>query len=159
MNEQPGNFDLRALLDEAAEAPSVPRDRLRLAREQALAALPAGQTAEALVTIPALATSGGRGAGGGPAGALLTRYLLPAAIVLAALLGWQHWQQSMRDSAEIEGIGRIDADILKSNLPVDALIDPEFKAYLRKVGNPSEGTSEAGDPQTDHGQTQAGERR
>lgn len=159
MNQHPAGINLRELLDEAADAPSVPRERLRHARERALAAIPAARTVETRVAVPALAGAAGRSPGGGSSSGLLVRYLLPAAIVAAALLGWQQWQQSLRDSAEIEGIGRIDADILKSDLPVDALIDPEFKAYLRKVDASADSTTDAAEAAPDHGQTRSGEQR
>ena len=68
----------------------------------------------------------------------MVRMLIGAVVVaiIAAVIGWQHWQS--QDSATAEGedhMGQLDADLLKSDIPIDALLDRDFHAYMQKVMN------------------------
>ncbi len=143
MNHDQLGSTIRNLLEQSLENPSVPVAQLRARREEALAAFARAQTVAEAVPLTALAGVGRRQepSQAGPR-TLLVRVILPAAILLAAVLGWQHWQSTLRLDPEIEGLGRIDAELLKSDLPVDALIDPDFKAYLHKVATNREASPE-----------------
>ncbi len=146
MNDDQFGNSIRKILDQSLDDKAIPTRQLRAARERALAAFDAAQVVAEPVPLAALAGMGRRPspAQGGSRG-VLVRVILPAAIVLAAILGWQQWQSALHNDPEIQGLGRIDAELLKSDLPVDALIDPDFKAYLQKVRTtaPAEGTAGA----------------
>jgi len=110
---------IRPLLNRAATLDATTRERLRAARERALAAhrLETQMMAE-------LALAGARG--GGLRG--LSLKVLAAALVVglasAALWNWQ--QQRL---AEVE---EIDALLLADDLPLDAYLDRGFQAWLKK---------------------------
>jgi hypothetical protein len=157
MNHDSFGGTIRGILEQSLDSETMPVAKLRASREQALAAFARAQAATEPVPLTALA-----GVGRLPqppqAGlrTLLVRVVLPAAILLAAVLGWQQWQHSLRTDPDIEGLGRIDAELLKSDLPVDALIDPDFKAYLHKVATSRDAAAETASDGTPSPTTEAG---
>jgi hypothetical protein len=81
-------------------------------------------------------------AGGRPATRLagpaqwLTRLLLPIALLVAAALGLQQWQENQRatrfaaqQAAEIE---ETDSRLLTGDLPIKAYLDEDFQAWLKR---------------------------
>lgn len=150
MNQDQFGLHIKNLLDSGLTDSNVPAARLLAARERALAVFAdpldqpeaVGANTWELATEAAHASLGGATPGSGrkrqpltEQRAQLIRFLLPAAILIAAALGWHQWQQATAVDPEVQGVGRIDAELLKSDLPVDALIDPDFRAYLRKASD------------------------
>ncbi len=99
-------------------APST-LERLRAARERALAVQKAAQPDRAL----ALAVGTQRDVGGFSA-----RWLFPAAVLVAGLGAIYVWQQTFR-VAEVE---EVDTRLLTDDLPIDAYLDRGFQAWLKK---------------------------
>lgn len=123
MNEDQFGSQVQHLLDEAIPLAPNAAERLRAAREQALArqraeSAPALQWADNLL-----------GSLGGWSGMSL-RVLLPFALLLAGLIGIYAWQQK-QTLAEIE---EIDALLLTDELPLDAYLDRGFQDWLKKRG-------------------------
>ncbi|MDF3010205.1 MAG: DNA-directed polymerase specialized sigma subunit [Burkholderiales bacterium] len=123
MNEDQFGSRVQHLLDEAIPLAPNAAERLRAAREQALARqraapAPALQWADNLL-----------GSLGGWSGMSL-RVLLPLALLLAGLIGIYAWQQK-QTLAEIE---EIDALLLTDELPLDAYLDRGFQDWLKKRG-------------------------
>ena len=121
MNEHQFANKVRQILDRGTRLDSATAERLRVARERALAAR---KTQRA----PALAgpdTVLGRVGG---VGGLPLRLVLPAALVALGVAAIYSWQQTQR-LAEIE---EIDTELLTDDLPIDAYLDRGFEAWLKK---------------------------
>ena len=123
MNEDQFGSQVQHRLHQAIEVPPGAAERLRAAREQALARqrpepAPALQWADNLL-----------GSLGGWSGISL-RVLLPVALLVAGLAGIYTWQQN-QTLAEIE---EIDALLLADELPLDAYLDRGFQDWLKKRG-------------------------
>jgi hypothetical protein len=122
MNErQFGNRIRQALNRRAAQIKPENLERLRAAREQALAVQKVARPAHAL------AAAGISGEIGGWTGFSL-RWLLPGAVLVAGLVAIYAWQQSFR-VAEVE---EVDSRLLTDDLPIDAYLDKGFQAWLKK---------------------------
>jgi len=136
MKDEEFGRKIKELLDSSLSVDESIAARLRAGRERALAA-----ARPVTVASAELATAGGLQVQSG-ASRLLTRVILPVAILLAAAFGWQHWQQTSATSAEVQEYGAvygaIDAEVLKSDIPIDALLDRDFHAYLKKVSRREE---------------------
>jgi hypothetical protein len=107
-------------------------ERLRFARERALAAAPQRSHAAVPVTSTPVLGAAGRSAvlGGGPP-SIWWRLAstLPLAVLLAGLVFIQHhydWQQ-------IEVAAEVDSALLADDLPPAAYGDPGFLQYLRNA--------------------------
>ena len=101
--------------------------RLQLARAEVMARLADPQRATGLRMAHALAGGTGRiGAGRGPWGNVRV-WLGVAVFVAVAGFGWQQWQavQQVREFEEL------DAQILSSDLPIDAYLDRGFQNWLK----------------------------
>jgi hypothetical protein len=121
MNEPQFGNKVRQLLNQGLRVEPGVAERLRAAREQALAR----QRPE---PAPALAWADNvLGRFDGWSG-LSLRVLLPAAMLVAALTGIYNWQQNQR-AAELE---EIDAQLLTDDLPIDAYLDRGFQNWLKK---------------------------
>jgi hypothetical protein len=125
------------LTERSAALPHDVSERLRFAREQALARAAQARAAAATtaaVTSPAavpmgstLALNGGpRGAGDGGLWAKLVS-ALPLLLLLAGLLLMQHGQFNQQIAAQAE----VDTALLSDNLPPAAFSDPGFAEFLR----------------------------
>ena len=99
--------------------------RLQQARSAALARL-----SEPLRSSE-LAFAGGRMSGGVKPFYTQLRFWIGIAMIAFAVLGWQQWQvyQTVQDAEEI------DAQLLTSDLPIDAYLDRGFQVWLR-TGDP-----------------------
>jgi hypothetical protein len=104
--------------------------RLKVARERAL------ERHQAAASEVALAGAGRAGVLRGGPSHILTRILLPAAFLVAAAIGLQHWQEAQRaarqfaqQAAEIE---EIDTGVLTGDLPIKAYLDEDFQAWLKR---------------------------
>jgi len=121
MNEAQFAHRVRHYLNEGAQLDAGHAAQLRAARERALAAY-RPRRAEA-VTL----AGGGTARLGGLRGVLL-RIVLPAAILSAAFAATYAWQQRQR-AAEVE---ELEAQLLASDLPIDAYLDQGFAAWLKR---------------------------
>jgi hypothetical protein len=116
MNEQ----QLRQLLNQGIPVRTEVAERLKHAREQALAR----QRPE---PAPALAWAGNV-VGDVGWGGLALRVLIPLAVLLASGAALYTWQQNQR-AAELE---EIDSLLLTDDLPIDAYLDRGFQNWLKK---------------------------
>ena len=100
--------------------------RLQLARAAALARLGETVNVPGLQMAHALASSGGD-SGRRPGATRLRLWLGVAVFVAVAALGWQQWRavQQVREFEEL------DAQILSSDLPIDAYLDRGFQNWLK----------------------------
>lgn len=134
-------FGLRvaARLSEAnQELPHDISERLRVARQQALARIPAKvaarQAAQTSSGITLLGVSSGSATAGGfmlgddraPWWVRLGS-LLPVLVLLAGIIFIQEWT----DREQISAAATIDAALLSDSLPPDAYTDPGFDEFLR----------------------------
>jgi len=121
------------------------QERLRFAREQALAKAVAARAAQPAAAAAVQATGGGTLALGG--GERTPRWLkaaalLPIALLVGGLLLIQHsqWYEQIRSAAEL------DTDLLSKPLPPAAYSDPGFREYLNEntadPNNPSDPNAE-----------------
>jgi hypothetical protein len=121
MNELQFGNKIRQALNEGAHLDANIAERLRAAREQALARRhPEGRLAWADNVTGRL---------GGVSGISL-RVLLPLLVVAVGLFAIRNWQQTQRVS-EVE---EIDASVLAGDLPLDAYLDKGFEAWLKRRG-------------------------
>lgn len=125
-----------ALTEQQAAAPRHDiEERLRVAREQALARQPrtrtATQTAGADVVVGTRGGSAALGGGGSPSSTpwwLRVSSLLPLGLLLAGLvLIDRHYTR-----AQIEAAAEVDAALLTDDLPPDAYRDPGFAEFLKR---------------------------
>ena len=123
MNELQFGNKIRQALNEGAHLDSSTAERLRAARERALA--------HQLMEQPAALGWADNVTGrlGGLTGISL-RLLLPLLVVAIALFTIRNWQQTQR-VAEVE---EIDASLLTGDLPLDAYLDKGFEAWLKRQG-------------------------
>ena len=117
--------------DSAASLKAGTAYKLQLARAEALARLADPKRAAAVGMRPALAGVGGHaGAPGGRYGARPGLKLgLGVLLIVASVFGYQQWQlyQQVKDLEET------DAEILSSDLPIDAYLDRGFQNWLKQV--------------------------
>ena len=99
--------------------------RLQQARAAALARVQDPKRAPEM----ALAGAGGTLGGTRPFYAQV-RFWIGVALIAAAGFGWQQWQvyQAINEAEEI------DAQLLSSDLPIDAYLDRGFQAWLKTAG-------------------------
>jgi hypothetical protein len=121
MNEDQIGSQVQHLLNQAVELPEGAAERLRAARERALAQQRPEPAAALLWADNVLGSVGGWSG-------LWLRVLLPVALLIAGLIGVYNWQQS-QTLAEIE---EIDAMLLTDDLPIDAYLDRGFQDWLKK---------------------------
>ncbi len=120
MNELQFASRIRQLLDQGTQLDAATAQKLRAARELALAR----QRPE---PAPVLAWADNVfGNGWGWAG-LSARVLLPAAALIVAVAGIYSWQEKQRLAEIIE----LDAQLLTDDLPIDAYLDRGFQNFLK----------------------------
>ena len=121
MNEPQFGNKIRQLLNEGLRLEKHTTERLRAAREQALAR-------QRPAPAPALAWADNvLGDFGGWSGVSM-RLLAPLAALAIGLAAIYSWQQNQR-AAEVE---EIDALLLTGELPIDAYLDRGFQNWLKK---------------------------
>jgi len=122
MNEQQIAYRIKQLLNRGLDLDAGKLARLKESRERALAR----QNVES--RVPVLAWAGNAiGRSGGPS-ALITRLLLPMAVLILGLIAINQWRDT-QVAAEIE---EIDAAVLTGDLPLDAYLDKGFDAWLKR---------------------------
>jgi hypothetical protein len=119
----------------SAAAPDI-SERLRFAREQALARAAAARRQEQAVTAtsPALVLVGRGGSG------LLARHTgwwvkLASAVPLAMLAFGLVAIDRVHDKAQIAAVAEVDAALLADDLPPAAYTDPGFVEYLKNTSD------------------------
>lgn len=122
---------IASLLSQSAEMPEhAVAERLRFAREQALAKARARSPQVVTATAPVLVGSARGGAGmlAAPRGWWMRMAsALPLLVLLAGLVAIDEWN----DRAEIEAAVDIDTALLGDDLPPDAYSDPGFAEFLK----------------------------
>jgi len=121
MNEHQFAHKVRQILDQATRVDAATAERLRAARERALASRRQERASVLAWADNVLGDIGGLGG-------LSLRLLLSAAFVALSVAAIYGWQQNQR-LAEIE---EIDAELLTDDLPIDAYLDRGFEAWLKK---------------------------
>ena len=125
-------FALRVASRLTEQADALPHDlseRLRVAREQAVARARQLQRAEAAAAVPVQVSPGGSVAlGQAPSGWVRLASVLPLMMLVLGLLLIQH----LHDQAEIHAAADVDAALLADDLPPEAYGDPGFVEFLRQ---------------------------
>ena len=121
MNESKFGHQIKRQLDQALDLDADTLNRLKVAREQALAHQRMTEPAFALAWVDAVV---GR-LSGNPASASIA---LAGAALILALVGIQYWQQQ----PSVEEIEEIDAAILTGDLPINAYLDKSFDTWLKR---------------------------
>ena len=126
MNELRFANKIRQALNQGVRLDAHISERLRAAREQALAIRkPEREPALAWARSTAAGVIGGFGGLGG----FSLRLLLPTVLLVVGLATIYNWQQDQR-AADAE---ELDARLLTDDLPIDAYLDRGFEAWLKKV--------------------------
>jgi hypothetical protein len=127
---------LAAQLSRGCEAlPHDITERLRFARERALAVMPQRRTAPLARAAQSVLGAAGRSAvlGGGPPSIWLRlASVLPLAMLVAGLV----FIQRHHDWQQIEAAAEVDSALLADDLPPAAYRDPGFLEYLRNADSP-----------------------
>ena len=122
MNEHLFGDKVRKILEHDAQPDARTLERLRQAREVALAR-------KGPERAPALAWAGQAGRGSGGHGfAFWARVALPVLLLVVGLFGIYGWQQKQKVADRAE----LDALLLSDDLPIDAYLDKGFQAWLKK---------------------------
>ena len=61
-----------------------------------------------------------------------TQVLLPALLLISALVVLHHWQESGQDALTASDPAELDTQLLKGDLPIDAYLDGRFEAWLKR---------------------------
>jgi hypothetical protein len=124
-------FALRVVSRLGEQSERLPRDlseRLRVAREQAVARARQVRLAKP-ATAPAFQVSQGSIAlGQSPSGWLRLASALPLMLLVLGLVLIQH----LHNQAEIHAAAEVDAALLADDLPPEAYGDPGFVAFLKQ---------------------------
>ena len=125
---------MAAVLGEGADAlPHDISERLRFARERALAAVRHQRRQEALVAATSVSVQGRSVALGGPPSVWLRlASALPIVVLVAGLVMIQQYH----DHEQINAAAEIDSALLADELPPTAYRDPGFSEFLRSVDAP-----------------------
>lgn len=115
-------YKIRQLLSQGLRLKPGQSERLRAARERALAGQRVAEPAFAMLWSDGLAAR----LGGGPV--FLSRIAVSVLFLVFGLVGITYWQKTQQ-AAEIE---EIDAALLTSDLPLDAYLDKGFDTWLKR---------------------------
>ena len=121
MNEMQFGRRIRQILNQGTQVDAKVAERLKRARELALARQRAEPASAVAWADNALVRGGGWGG-------FALRVLVPLAVLLASGVSLYTWEQNRR-AAEVE---EIDAQLLTDDLPIDAYLDRGFQNWLRK---------------------------
>lgn len=121
MNETQFALRVRQQLNQGLRVDARVAAQLRAAREQALARQRPETAAGLALASNTLSRLGG-------VRSLSLRVLLPLLVLAVAFATTYAWQQQQR-AAELE---ELDAQLLSSDLPIDAYLDQGFAAWLKR---------------------------
>jgi len=128
MNEIKFANKIRQALNEGARVDTRIAERLRAARERAIAhRKPEREPALAWARSTASGVIGGFGGVGG----FSLRLVLPTVLLIVGLVAIYSWQRE-QSAADIE---ELDAHLLTDDLPIDAYLDRGFEAWLKKTSS------------------------
>lgn len=120
MNEHHLAYRIRQILNQGLALDNEKLARLRAAREQAIA--------RQRVTAPRMVLAWADNLTGGFGASVVSRFLLPAAMLILGLVAINTWQQSQA----VQELVEIDSGVLTSELPIDAYLDRGFDAWLKR---------------------------
>jgi hypothetical protein len=122
MNEHNLGYRIRQILNHGLALDADKLARLKIARERAIA--------RQRVTAPRRVLQWADNLTGnlGTSGSLVSRLLLPTAVLVLGLIAISTWRQAQL-ALEIE---EVDAAVLTSDLPLDAYLDRGFDAWLKR---------------------------
>ena len=121
MNELQFAARIRHLLNQGTQLEPRLAERLKAARELALARQRAQRT-PVLVWADNVLGNGWRW------GSLSARVVLPVVMLAVAAFGIYRWQENQRLAEVVE----IDTQLLTDDLPIDAYLDRGFQNFLKK---------------------------
>jgi hypothetical protein len=121
MNESKFGHQIKQQLDQSLNLEAATLNRLKAAREHALARQRMTEPAFALAWADDVV---GR-LSGNPASASIA---LAGAALILALVGIQYWQRT----PTVEELEEIDAALLTSDLPINAYLDKSFDSWLKR---------------------------
>ena len=128
MNEIKFVSKIRQALNEGSRVDARIAERLRAARERAIASRKSERE-------PALAwarsTATGVIGGFGGVGGFSLRLVLPTVLLVVGLVAIYSWQRE-QSAADIE---ELDSHLLTDDLPIDAYLDRGFEAWLKKTSS------------------------
>ena len=128
MNEIKFANKIRQALNEGSRVDARIAERLRAARERAIASRkPEREPALAWARSTASGVIGGFGGVGG----FSLRLVLPTVLLIVGLVAIYSWQRE-QSAADIE---ELDAHLLTDDLPIDAYLDRGFEAWLKKTSS------------------------
>ena len=128
MNEIKFASKIRQALNEGSRVDARIAERLRAARERAIASRkPEREPALAWARSTASGVIGGFGGVGG----FSLRLVLPTVLLVVGLVAIYSWQRE-QSAADIE---ELDAHLLTDDLPIDAYLDRGFEAWLKKTSS------------------------
>lgn len=126
MNEREFGSKIVQTLDSGLELPAEASARLAAARAQALASQRRVAPSFALVMVDGITA---RLAGPSQ---WLTHVLLPAVLIVGALIVLHNWQDSQQRELASVDAAELDTQLLKGDLPIDAYLDRGFQAWLKR---------------------------
>lgn len=121
MNDHHLGYRIRQILNQGLSLDTQTLDRLKAAREQALASQRVAVRNPVFVWANNFADRGG-------SSSFVSRILLPAAVMIVGLFAINSWHQSQL----VQEIVEIDAAMLTGDLPLDAYLDKGFDAWLKR---------------------------
>jgi len=124
-------FALRVASRLSEQAESLPHDlseRLRVAREQALARARQLRLSQPVVAAALVTQGSSMALGQPPSGWLRLASLLPLMVLVLGLFFIQY----LHDQAEIHAAAEVDAALLADDLPPEAYGDPGFVIFLKQ---------------------------
>jgi Protein of unknown function (DUF3619) len=121
MNESKFGYQIKQQLDQSLNLEATTLNRLKAARQQALAHQRVSEPVFVLAWADAIV---GR-LSGNPASASIA---LAGAALIVALVGIQYWQRS----PTVEELEEIDTALLTSDLPINAYLDKSFDTWLKR---------------------------
>jgi len=124
MNEYQFGNRIRQLLNQAAQVDARTAERLRAARERAL-------EHQKIERVHGLAWADNVLGNLGGLSGVSVRFVLPLVVLVVGLVSINLWQQKQRTAEYVE----IDTQLLSDDLPIDAYLDKDFEAWLRRQGS------------------------
>ena len=121
MNDHHFGYRIRQTLNQGLSLDAQTLVRLKAAREQALA------NQRVAVRNPVFACANNI-TGRNGSSSVVSRILLPAAVLIVGLFAINNWHQSQLVQEMVE----IDAAMLTGDLPLDAYLDKGFDAWLKR---------------------------
>ena len=121
MNERKFGYKIKRQLDDALDLEPAALNRLKVAREHALARQRMTEPAFALAWV-------GAAVGRLPLIPASASIALAGAALILAFVSMQHSQQT----PSVEEVEEIDAAILTSDLPINAYLDKSFDTWLKR---------------------------